>query len=254
MPQPREVLGQGPDHDRLPELACPRGVELHARRHGRGRDAGVVDVIVEDQAARRRVLDPDPAIREELGEAEAPQELIEPALPDAPGVAPPRHVTRDPEVVPSAPASARVPIREEEGEPLRDVHEEATPPVLHVGRRAVEVGPAHVDGVLDSTDGRRHGRDEAVRDVVRAVRVRDDSGRGVGLVGRSDAELVEHVRVPRVAPGVELAREYAHDVPNADARLSIPRTVHAHLLVGREAPSLERFDAGDLLSDGRAGA
>jgi hypothetical protein len=54
----REVLGERTENDLLLERRSPGGVELLAHRVARGRDAGVVDVIVKDQAARRGELDP----------------------------------------------------------------------------------------------------------------------------------------------------------------------------------------------------
>jgi hypothetical protein len=229
--QPGEVLGQWPNCNGLAELRSPGLMELDAHRRRCSRDARVIDVVVEDQAPRGRVFDPDTAVSEELRQAEPQEERVEAGLPDAPGVASARHIPRDAEEVPSTdpvaprPTPLRVELREKGGEPLGDVREEAAPPVLHVWRGAVEVGTADVDGVLDRTDGRGPGRDEAVRDVVSTIGVREDARRRIGLVGVRDAELVEHIWIPRVAARIVLAREDRHDVPNGDADVAILGTV-----------------------------
>ena len=65
----REVLGEGAENILLREGRRPGGVELLAHRIARGRDAGVVDVVVEDEFALWSVLDPDAPVGEKLGEA-----------------------------------------------------------------------------------------------------------------------------------------------------------------------------------------
>ena len=51
VPKAREVLGARPRCDRLPKFACPRIVEVIARRDRRVREAGIVNMVVDDQIA-----------------------------------------------------------------------------------------------------------------------------------------------------------------------------------------------------------
>ena len=52
-------------------------------------------MVMYDERAVRVVTGPDAAVCEELGEAEATQELVEALLLDASGIAPAGHVARD---------------------------------------------------------------------------------------------------------------------------------------------------------------
>ena len=59
--------------------------------------------------------------------------------------------------------------REERREPCRDEHREPPAAVGHVGKYAAD--PTHVDEFLMDADGRRDGRDQAVGDLIGAIKV-----------------------------------------------------------------------------------
>jgi len=199
------------------------------------------------------VFDPHASVGEELGEAVSVEELVEPLLPDAAGVAAAGHVPLNEEEVGTVRPAERVFVGVEGCQPARDAHIDAAPAVIHVGGLAVEIGPADVDGILVGVDGFGDGADDAVGDVVGAVGVGDGFGRGhVVLVGDGDSELVDHLRLARCAVGVEFALEDRNDVAHRDSRLAVPRAVVADLARWDELPGVEAFDAVNLLVDGCA--
>jgi hypothetical protein len=77
------------------EAEGPRSVEVGAGFGGGGCEAGIVDVIVDDEDAEGGADDPYPTIGDQLAEAVAEKELVEDGPPNTPGVAPPGHVAFD---------------------------------------------------------------------------------------------------------------------------------------------------------------
>ena len=88
-----EVLGELGGGRGFAKGRGPVVVEVRAGGDRRGGEAGVVDVVVEDEA----VAHPHAAVGDALAEAVVVEEVIGLALPDATGVAPAGHVAHDEE-------------------------------------------------------------------------------------------------------------------------------------------------------------
>ena len=195
------------------------------------------------------MLDPYAPIGEELSQPVAVEEFVEPLLPDAPGVAAPRHVPLDEQEVGAVRPAERVLVGVEGGQPAGDAHVGATATVLHVGRLAVEVRPADVDGVLVGVDGAGDGADDTVGDVVGAVGVGNGVGGGhVVFVRGGYPELVGHLGLAGGAVGIELALQDSDEVADRHSGLAIPRSVLADLAGRHELTGVEAFDAADFSS------
>ena len=100
--QPGEIFAQRRRLWGRPELGRPRTIEVRTDRSRGGRQARVIDVVMDDQGPHPRDKDPDAPVGEQLSEPVPHEEDIEACLPYATSVAPPGHVAGDEqEVAPS---------------------------------------------------------------------------------------------------------------------------------------------------------
>ena len=147
MTQPRKVLGALRKGQRFPEAQRPGPVKVHEDARGRRGETRVVHMVMINDDAEGRVLNPHPTIRHESAQAKCPEECVEACLPDPPGVATTGHVSKNPEkVAASVPIECLVAAGAQAGYPSWDRGEYDAAIVFEGGGRAVPVGTANVNG------------------------------------------------------------------------------------------------------------
>ena len=110
MPQTSEVFRECHFLQGFIEVKRPGPAEVEPGCPCGHRETRVVDVVVVDQCALRRHVNPDPPIGDQLSETVAPEERIKTFLPNASRVPPARHVAEYPkEVAPAPPIAGTVP-------------------------------------------------------------------------------------------------------------------------------------------------
>jgi len=236
---------------RLAEAGRPRGVEGVACGLGGVRKAGVVDVVVDDEGAEVVGEDPDTAVGKELAKAEAAEERIELALPDATGVAAPGHVPGDTQDVEAAMGVVvRVLVGVEVGEPGGDSCEEVSAAGLDGVGCAVVIRAADVDGGLVGANGRGDGGDEAVGDGGDAAGKGGNAAGGIRGVGDGNTKLVDNGGVSRVASGVEFADQDGDEVADGDAVGTDRAPGLLESCHGDDVPGVEALDNAQVFRDG----
>ena len=224
------------------ELQGPGKVEVGACLAGGAGEAGVVNVVVDNEDATRGVHDPDATVGDKLAEAVADEEGVEARLPNFASVRATRHVALDEEEVAISMlvVGREVPkLRHPRGD---NSVEEATVRVIHTRGGTEVVGATDVDGSLVGKKRRTNGGDDAVGDVVGAagVRLAGVELRGPALRNRN-AELVGNVPAARIAGRIGLTRERGDDDPTVQRAAPYLRRLARYSLKGTMRIALKPF-------------